>query len=94
MERRKPTPHLVSQLIHPLVSQLQRAAPLVNMQSVPLARSRSHPKNLLCLGAVVAAVFTNTSGLLQKRCVAAFVCLFALLFEKAFKILQLGEKGN
>lgn len=46
MERGKPTLHLVSQLIHSLVSQLQRATPLVNIQSVLLARSQSHPKNL------------------------------------------------
>lgn len=50
MERRKPTPHLVSQLIHPLVSQLQRAAPLVNTQSALLARSQSHPKTLPLFG--------------------------------------------
>lgn len=46
MERGKPTLHMVSQLIHSLVSQLQRATPLVNIQSVLLAKSQSHPKNL------------------------------------------------
>lgn len=50
MERGKPTLHLVSQLIHSLVSQLQRATPFVNIQSVLLARSQSHPKNLPLFG--------------------------------------------
>lgn len=50
MERGKPTLNLVSQLIRSLVSQLQRATPLVNTQSVLLARSQAHPKKLPLLG--------------------------------------------
>lgn len=100
MERGKPTLHLVSQLIHSLVSQLQRAAPLVNMQSVLLARSQSHPKNLP-LGAggreVATSVFRNTSRFLQKRCVKGigfFDCLFVLVFEKNTYNITVWKEGE
>lgn len=101
MERGKPTLHLVSQLIHSLVSQLQRATPLVNIQNVLLARSQSHPKNLPLWGGGGAGrgkrdgSFRNTFGFLQKCCmkgVVFFDCMFVLLFEKTLFILQFGEK--
>lgn len=105
MERGKPTLHLVSQLIHSLVSQLQRATPLVNMQSVLLARSQSHPQNLPLLGGGGGG--EERWQLLSPETLPDFcknvaskvldfliVCLFVLLFEKALKILQFGEKGR
>lgn len=100
MERGKPTLHLVSQLIHSLVSQLQRATPLVNIQSVLLARSQSHPKNLPLFRGGGRREMAASETLLDfcknvaRKVLPFFNCMFVLLFEKTLFILQFGEKGK
>lgn len=96
MGRRKPTPHLVSQLIHPSVSQLQRAAPLVNTQCSFSQESVTPQKCATVWGWWWLLPSETLLDFCKKRCMkgVGFVCLLTLLFEKAFKILQLGEKRN
>lgn len=102
MESGKPTLHLLSQLIHSLVSQLQRAAPLVNVQRVLLARGQLHPQNLALFGGGVwgwQLLASETlpdfcKNVLRKVLDFLFVCLFVLLFGKALVILQFEEKGK
>lgn len=101
MERGKPTLHLVSQLIHSLVSQLQRATPLVNMQSVLLARSQSHPKNLPLSGGgrggnfCLQKRFRISAKMLCERCwiFCLFVCLCYCL-KKHLQYYSLERRGN
>lgn len=89
MERGKPTLHLVSQLIHSLVSQLQRATPLVNIQSVLLARAQSPPQKWALLGWGERCHLLSSETLLHfckympwKMWDFWIVCLFVLLLEK------------
>lgn len=100
MERGKPTLHMVSQLIHSLVSQLQRATPLVNIQSVLLARSQSHPKNLPLFWGEEEETwqlqkhFWISAKMLHERwCIFLMVCLCCCL-TKHFLYYSLGRRGS
>lgn len=100
MERGKPTLHMVSQLIHSLVSQLQRATPLVNIQSVLLAKSQSHPKNLpLFWGGGRREMAASETLLDFCKNVAWKVLYFLILclcccLKKHFLYYSLGRKGS
>lgn len=101
MERGKPTQHLLSQLIHSLVSQLQRAAPLVSTRRALLARRQSHPKNLPLFGGrrgggnfCLQKHSWISAEMLHERCwIFLFVCLCFFCSKKHLDY-SLERRGN